>query len=168
MLGGFSIQGHLWVIQYQVIFNKAFLDTDLSILVIKVTSSISFATTEDPISSTANPRVEHNGHSSTEFSYINNDNHAQTQVKVFLSLLILINRPFFSCCLPLFQSQSQGSIIQMEIRFVFSCKSNSFPFEWLSTRTCSETEVNSSLKMAYWWLKLCCGTGCTQTCFIMY
>ena len=38
----------------------------------------SFATTEDPISSTANPRVERNGHSSTEISYINYDNHTQT------------------------------------------------------------------------------------------
>ena len=39
------------------------------------------------------------------------------------------NGPFPSCCMPQFQSESWCSTIQMEISCLFSCKSNSFPFQ---------------------------------------
>ena len=49
-----------------------------------------------------------------------------------------------------FQSESWCSTMQTgNLSFVFSCRSNSFSFEWLSTRTRFETEANSNSEMAY-------------------
>ena len=38
-----------------------------------------------------------------------------------------INSPFPSCCMPQFQSESSCTTIQIEMSYLFLCKSNSFP-----------------------------------------
>ena len=57
--------------------------------------------------------------------------------------------PMKSCCLPPFQSESWCTTIQMQMSVVFSCKSNSLSFEWLSTKTRFEPGANSNSEMAY-------------------
>ena len=59
------------------------------------------------------------------------------------------NRPFPSCCLSLFQSESWCSTIVREMSLICIRIRNSFPFEWLCTRTRFETEACSNSEMGY-------------------
>ena len=59
------------------------------------------------------------------------------------------NRPFLSCCLSRFQSESWCSTIVREMSLICIRIRNSFPFEWLCTRTRFETEACSNSEMHY-------------------
>ena len=69
----------------------------------------------------------------------------------FLSLVHTFdsNRPFPSCCLSRFQSESWCSTIVREMSLICIRIRNSFPFEWLCTRTRFETEAYSNSEMGY-------------------
>ena len=58
------------------------------------------------------------------------------------------NGPFPSCCLSRFRSESWCSTIVMEMSLICIRIRNSFPFEWLCTRTRFETEACSNSEMA--------------------
>ena len=64
------------------------------------------------------------------------------------------NRPFPSCCLSRFQSKSWCSTIVREMSLICIRIRNSFPFEWLCTRTRFETEACSNSEMGYYYRKL--------------
>ena len=59
------------------------------------------------------------------------------------------NGPFPSCCLSRFRSESWCSTIVREMNLVCIRTRNSFPFEWLCTRTRFETEACSNSEMGY-------------------
>ena len=59
------------------------------------------------------------------------------------------NRPFPSCCLSRFRSESWCSTIVREMSLICIRIRNSFPFEWLCTRTRFETEAYSNSEMGY-------------------
>ena len=59
------------------------------------------------------------------------------------------NGPFPSCCLSRFRSESWCSTIVREMSWIFIRIRNSFPFEWLCTRTRFETEPYSNSEMGY-------------------
>ena len=59
------------------------------------------------------------------------------------------NSPFLSCCLSWFQSESLCTTIRMQMRGVFSWKSNLLSLKWFSSKTHFEPEANSNLEMAY-------------------
>ena len=65
-------------------------------------------------------------------------------------LSMAANRPFPSCCLPLVQNESWCSTIQMLMSLICMKIRNSFPFEWLCTRTRFETEAKSNSGTDYW------------------
>ena len=60
------------------------------------------------------------------------------------------NRPFPSCCLSRFRSESSCSTIEREMSFICIRIRNSFTFEWLCTRTRFETEACSNSEMGYY------------------
>ena len=60
-----------------------------------------------------------------------------------------VNRPFPSCCLPRFRSESWCLTIVREMSLICIRIRNSFPFEWLCTRTRYETEACSNSEMGY-------------------
>ena len=60
------------------------------------------------------------------------------------------NRPFPSSCLSRFRSESWCSTIEKEISLICIRIRNSFPFEWLCTRTRFDTEACSNSEMGYW------------------
>ena len=62
---------------------------------------------------------------------------------------LIANKPFPSCCLSLVESESWCWAIQMIMSLICMKIHNSFPFEWLCTRTLFETEVNSNSEMGY-------------------
>ena len=64
-----------------------------------------------------------------------------------------LNGPFPRCCLSRFRSESWCSTIVKEISLICTRIRNSFPFEWLCTRTRFETEESSNSEMGFW------GTG---------
>ena len=59
------------------------------------------------------------------------------------------NRPFPSCCLSRFRSESWCSTIVREMSLICMRMRNSFPFEWLCTRTRHETEACSNSEIGY-------------------
>ena len=59
------------------------------------------------------------------------------------------NGPFPSCCLSRFRSESRCSTIEREMSLICRRIRNSFPFEWLCTRTRFETEASSNSEMGY-------------------
>ena len=61
----------------------------------------------------------------------------------------LLNGPFPSCCLSRFRSESWCSTIVREMSLIWITIRNSFPFEWLCTRTRFETEACSNSEMGY-------------------
>ena len=60
------------------------------------------------------------------------------------------NGPFPSCCLSRFRSESWCSTIVREMSLICIRIRNSFPFEWLCTRTRFETEPSSNSEMVYY------------------
>ena len=60
------------------------------------------------------------------------------------------NGPFPSCCLARFRSESWCSTIVREMSLICIRIRNSFPFEWLCTRTRFETEACSNSEMGYY------------------
>ena len=64
----------------------------------------------------------------------------------------LFNRSFPGCLLPLCQNGSLSETIHMEMCFLYrfiSCKSNSFSYERLCTKTHFETEAQGNSGLAY-------------------
>ena len=70
-----------------------------------------------------------------------------------------MNRPYSNCLFPLFENKSWTiacTTFHMEMSFIYtrslymSCKSNSFSYERLCTRTRFETEAKDNSEMAYW------------------
>ena len=59
------------------------------------------------------------------------------------------NRPFSSCCLSRFRSESWGLTIVREMSLICIRIRNSFPFEWLCPRTRFETEAYINSEMGY-------------------
>ena len=57
--------------------------------------------------------------------------------------------PFPSCCLSRFRSESWCSTIVREMSLICIRIRNSFPFEWLCTRTRFKTEACSNSEMGY-------------------
>ena len=62
---------------------------------------------------------------------------------------VATNGPFPSCCLSRFRSESWCSTIVREMSLICIRIHNSFPFEWLCTRTHFETEACSNSEMGY-------------------
>ena len=62
---------------------------------------------------------------------------------------MLYNGPFPSCCLSRFRSESWCSTIVKEMSLICIRIRNSFPFEWLFSRTLFETEACSNSEMDY-------------------
>ena len=72
--------------------------------------------------------------------------------KVFVGFRIRryrTNGPFPSCCLSRFRSESWCSTIVREMSLICIRIRNSYPFEWLCTRTRFETEACSNSEMGY-------------------
>ena len=67
-----------------------------------------------------------------------------------LMQILHFNGPFPSCCLSRFRSESWCSTIVRKMSLICITIRNSFPFEWLCTRTRFETEACSNLEMGYW------------------
>ena len=59
------------------------------------------------------------------------------------------NKPFPSCCLSRFRSESWCSTIEREMSSICIRMRKIFPFEWLCTRTRFETELCSNSEMGY-------------------
>ena len=59
------------------------------------------------------------------------------------------NRPFPSCCLSRFRSESWCSTIEREMSLICIRIRNSLPFEWLCTTTRFKTETCSNSEMGY-------------------
>ena len=62
------------------------------------------------------------------------------------------NGPFPSCCLSRFRSESWCSTIVREMSLICIRIRNSFPSEWLCTRTRFETEACSNWEMGYYYI----------------
>ena len=62
-----------------------------------------------------------------------------------------MNRPFPSCCLPRFRSESWCSTIVRKMSLICIRMGNSFPFQWLCTRTRFESEACSNSEIGYWY-----------------
>ena len=61
-----------------------------------------------------------------------------------------LNGPFPSCCLSRFRNESWCSTIVREMSLICRRIRNSFPFEWLCTRTRFEAEACSNSEMGYY------------------
>ena len=62
------------------------------------------------------------------------------------------NKPFPSWLFHLFQNESWSTIFHIEMSLTFKAityKKNSFPYEWLCTKTCVETKGKENSEMAY-------------------
>ena len=70
------------------------------------------------------------------------------------NVTLVLNGPCPSCCLSRFRSESWCSTIVREMSLICIRTRNSFPFEWLCTRTRFETEACSNSEMGYYRLSI--------------
>ena len=70
-------------------------------------------------------------------------------LNVIFHVMVSFNVPFPSCCLSRFRSESWCSTIVREMSLICIRIRNSFPFQWLCSRTRFETEACSNSEMGY-------------------